>query len=298
MNTNSYIKGFLSSGSSYWDRFWFTPFPERLSSIFRIVHGGALLAFLLAWWKNGSEWLSTAGFHTPNELTPPLDPSLLPIFGVFQFGLLILFIAGWQVRVMAGLSWLCFLYVTLVDRVSAYSINSIFLFSLAVFTLFPTKSKNASIPIAPVRLLQLAMVAIYFSSGWHKAVFGDWLDSPHVLEASIQGIYMTDFAAWALRTMPAFVWPITQYAVLAFELFSPVLFFSRQLRIYGIIAGCVFHLGIALFMDQLIYFSLQMMSFYILFLPQEIWKNLRASCAFQGSPSMILAKITKRSALL
>lgn len=290
MNIKGYLKEWWELGVSHWDRFWFAPFPVRLSSAFRIVHGCALFAFLVAWWQNSSEWLTVAGFHAPDELAGPLAPSLLPAFGVFQFGALILFISGWHVRIMAGLSWLCFLYVTLADRVSAYSINSIYLFTLVVFLLFPTKSKSESIPVAPVRLLQLALVAIYFSSGWHKAVFGDWLESPHVLEASIKGIYMTDFAAWALRIMPTWVWTVAQYAVLAFELFSPVLFFSRQLRIYGIIAGCVFHLGIALFMDQLIYFSLQMMSFYVLFLPEGVWRGV--STPFRGSPATARDKVS------
>ena len=118
-------------------------------------------------------------------------------------------------------------------------------------------------------------MTIYFSSGWHKAVSGDWLDSPSTLRTSMQGIYMTDVAAWAVVTLPLAFWAVSQYLVLAFELFSPVLFSSPKLRVGAVAAGCCFHLGIALFMDKLIYFSLQMMSFYVLFLPVDRWLRLR-----------------------
>jgi len=263
--------------SKKWNAFWFSGLPSAGYSLFRVFHGLTLLLFLAAWWQHAPEWIGSAGFHFPDELVPPLPFWALPFFAILQFGTLILLVAGWKIRTMATLSWLCLCYVTLADRISAFSINNIYLFTLIVFAVYPGATRRRNLMTAiPVRILQVAMVAIYFSSGWHKAVFGDWLDSPTVLQSVLSGIYMTDSASWAMHTFAPPFWTLAQYLSLAFELFSPVLFCAPRLRWLAIAFGCAFHLGIALFMDQLIYFSLQMMSFYILFIP---W-NTRTICSF------------------
>lgn len=251
----------------WWEHLWFAPVPCASVRIFRAAHGLTLLIFLAAWWRSAPEWIGDSGFHFPDEIMPPLQTSFLPLFGALQFGCIILFVIGWRVRWTAAITWLLLLWVTLIDRPAAFSINNIFLFTFAVMTVFPTEAPSGRIAAAPVRLLQAAMLAIYFSSGWHKAVYGDWLSSPVVLEEILKGVFRTDFAAWALRTLPPSAWTAAQYGTLAFELFSPVLFLSRRLRCVAIAIGCAFHLGIALCMEQLIYFSLQMMSFYLLFVP-------------------------------
>jgi len=253
-----------------WDTFWFSPTPSANYTLFRVCQGVTLMLYLAAWWRHAPEWIGTDGFHFPDEVFPPLPSGILPIFGIIQFGALLLFTLGWQTRLFAIVSWLCFCYVTLVDRIAAFSINSIFIFTLAIFAVYPGSGRiGGQLAATPVRLLQIALVAIYFSSGWHKAVYGNWLDSPTTLQNIMSGMFMTDIAARSLQTFPAGVWTAAQYVTLAFELFSPVLFFSRKLKWIGIAFGCVFHIGIALFMHQLIYFSLQMMSFYVLFLPAD-----------------------------
>jgi len=248
-----------------WNLFWFSEIPGRSYTTFRIVHGCTLLLFLAKWWLHAAEWIGTDGFHFPDAIVAPLPNALLPYFAALQFGALGMFIFGRGIRSSAIICWLCLMYVTLIDRIAAFSINNIYLFTLAVFVVYPFGNRNSTIVAVPVRLLQLGMVAIYFSSGWNKAVFGDWLAWPNVLQSALSGIYMNEAAAWALRMLPGWIWTILQYFTLVFELFSPVLFFSRRWRCFAMVAGCFFHIGIAVFMDQLIFFSLQMMSFYLLF---------------------------------
>ena len=271
MNRPLQINNPFQRAAGGWNLFWFAPCPRRPLDLFRLAHGGALLAYLSAWWFHAAEWLTNEGFHFPDAAVSPLPRALLPAFGLLQFGVLILFMLGWKPRLTAAMSWICLLYVTLADEPSAFSINSIYLFTFAVLTVFPGNPLNtAKIQVAPIRLLQFGMIAIYFSSGWNKAVYGDWLDSPTMLWTALQGIYMTDLAAWLLRTMPIKCWLVVQYAIVTFELLSPILFFTKRLRWVGILLGCTIHLGIALLMDQLIYFSLQMMSFYVLFLSDQM----------------------------
>lgn len=264
----------LRRAQNNWACFWFSEISARPYSIFRVIHGLTLFLFLATWWQQAPEWIGPNGFHFADEPAKPLPFAVLPFFSILQFGTLIFFIVGWRVRLTAAISLILLCYVTLIDRIAAFSINSIYLFTLTVFIIYPGKpTKRGTTTATPTRMLQLALVTIYFSSGWHKAVFGDWLDSPTVLRTMLSGIYMTDTAAWALHTFPDWMWMSAQYLTLAFELFSPVLFFSssHKLRWFGIAFGCLFHLGIALFMDQLIYFSLQTMSFYILFLDEKLF---------------------------
>ncbi len=79
---------------------------------------------------------------------------------------------------------------------------------------------------------------------------------------------MTDAAAWALRTFPAPFWiPWLNIRSLRLRTLLSSAFLHEKNTLFAIAAGIIFHLGIALFMDKLIFFSLQMMSFYVLFLP-------------------------------
>ncbi len=60
------------------------------------------------------------------------------------------------------------------------------------------------------------------------------------------------------------------FGSLAFELTAPLLFTRKRLIWIGIAWGILFHISIALTMHNLIYFSIQMMSFYILWLPDNL----------------------------
>src|SRR5690606_31306592 len=103
----------------------------------------------------------------------------------------------------------------------------------------------------------------YLGSGLCKALRGDWLTHSDVLWTQIQGVYATDAAAWLLRVLPGGAWSLLQHAALGFELLAPLLFMSRRLRPAGIVLGVGLHLVVAVTMYQLLYFSLQMVSFYL-----------------------------------
>ena len=82
----------------------------------------------------------------------------------------------------------------------------------------------------------------------------------------IRGLYMTDAAAWMVRTLPTWTFTVQQHIALGFELLAPVLLGVRRLRPLGFLIGVGMHLLVALTMYQLIYFSLQMIAFYAVFI--------------------------------
>jgi hypothetical protein len=92
------------------------------------------------------------------------------------------------------------------------------------------------------------------------------------LWGQVQGVFRTDVAAWALREMPRWSWDLQQHLSLAFELLAPLLFCVTRLRPVAFVLGIGFHLVIALMMKDLIFFSLQMWTFYVLFVSAAAWR--------------------------
>ena len=95
---------------------------------------------------------------------------------------------------------------------------------------------------------------------------GDWEDKVHyILWTHSQGHYKNYISAWAVNHLPMFVFSIMGVLSLVFEFAAPVLFGWRKLRHSTVVFGIIFHLSIAVLMKDLIYFSLQMITVYILF---------------------------------
>ena len=166
------------------------------------------------------------------------------------------------------------LYVSLVDPISAFTLNRLYIFTLLVLIVAPA---GPTIAAWPMRMLQWTLLTHYFASGLCKSIHGDWLKHQDVLWMQIQGLYMTDTAAWLVRTLPTWAFPLQQHLALGFELLAPVLLGVRRLRPLGFVLGIGLHLVVAVTMYQLIYFSLQMIAFYTLFIDTQAlarWRRL------------------------
>lgn len=92
----------------------------------------------------------------------------------------------------------------------------------------------------------------------------------------VQGMHRTELAALLLRSLPAWIWTAAQAGTLIFEIGAPIWFSWRRTRWLAIIAGCGLHLGIAVMMNRVGFFSLQMVSFYALFVRPEEWRRFGA----------------------
>ena len=132
-----------------------------------------------------------------------------------------------------------------------------------------------------IRIFQLTLVFQYFGAGICKWHGGNWMDNVggglfesmnYVIWSQSQGHYKNEISAWAINVWPPFLWGMFAWGTLAVETFSPVLFFmkSKPVRYAALFAGFMMHMGIAILMKDLIYFSLQMVCSYVFFLP-EAW---------------------------
>lgn len=246
------------------------------------------------------EWLTEAGFHlTKEELASMGYPEPWPLLEPWQvgvFGGLILLGGGlllWPVGMGFGrtsqlapllrrtglvLLFGTALYAQRVDYMAAFTLNKLYVGIYAVLMVAPgiwrdRESGRLMVSAAPLRVLQATLILQYFAAGLAKAS-ADWLKGGDILWGQVQGVFRTDIAAWALRNLPMWTWSVQQHVSLAFELLAPVLFCVRRLRPIAFVVGIGFHLIIALMMKDLIIFSLEMWTFYALFVPAETWRRL------------------------
>lgn len=272
-----------------WDEFWYAPMPAIRLAAFRQALLYTLALYMLARWMYAAEWLTDAGFHPSraadgiNAPQLPLVPAqLLPLLGLGLFGSIALAIFGWLRRPATLVALLLVTYVSLVDPISAFTLNRLYMVTLLLLVLAPAPDADDTMPAWPVRVLQLTLVVHYATSGVCKSLRGDWLTHNDVLWAQLQNIYMTDAAALFVRLTPTWAMTLLQHTALGFELLAPLLLGVRRLRPYGLVLGLGLHIVVAVTMYQLIYFSAQMMCFYLLFLDPGTLQRWRVRLGLGG----------------
>lgn len=266
--------------------FLFGPTDAVRLAAFRLLLAHDLLLYVLFRWRHAEEWLTPLGYHPTGAVTggaqqpvPLLAPDALPWFGVAYFGSIAALILGVRPRatiwpVLAGT-----LYVTLADRLAAFTINKLFVASLLILALAPPIVEHAgrlrTRSAWPLRALQATCIIQLFGAGVCKLRYGPWLERGDTLWHQVQVMFMTDIAAWMVRALPMWLWAILQHLALGFELLAPILLIVRPLRPLAYLLGAGMFLVIALTMYELIFFSLQMCTFFVLFVDSDRLERLR-----------------------
>lgn len=267
---------------------WFGPTDGVRVELFERLLTYGLFAYSLSWWQHAPEWLTRDGYHPSAAAShglqlpvPALPPELLWWFGALYFGSMVAVAMGLGRRVTLPILWVCLLYVTTVDRLSAFSMNKIYLVVYLVLWLAPlrtgTDESDTRLASAwPLRTLQATLILQYFGAGICKAVHGDWIAHADTLWYQMQLPYRNATAAWMVRTLPKDAFTIMQHAALAFELLAPLLLLVRRLRPIGMLWALGMHAMIALSMHKVGLFALQNVAFYVLFLSPARLQALRA----------------------
>ena len=250
---------------------------------FRVLFTVTFIIYLTERFLYAKEWLTNEGFHLTNTtkmwyhtyIMPTLEVWMIPVFAIIIVVSSFLFI--FQIRPKLSVTFLLLvsIYIQSVDPISSFTLNKFYTTFFFLFLVSPEPNAKNKITAFPIRIVQLTVVVHYCTSGLCKVIHGDWLENPNILWTQVQGIYVTDFGAWMLRITPLAVWSMTGTVALLFELFAPILFYLKKSRKSTLIIGFGFHMIIALMMHQLIYFSLQMISFYILFLDENTFFSIK-----------------------
>ena len=249
-------------------RWSFYPVDAVRLLTFRLLFGHALFIYMLFRWRHAAEWLTAGGYHPSSAVTgglqqpvPLLPAAALPWFGLAYFAAILALIVGLRPRLTLWAVLAGTVYVTVADRLAAFTINKLFVAGLLILALSPpiTTNTDGSLQLRsawPLRVLQTTFVLQMFGAGICKVRFGDWIGQSDTLWHQVQLAFMTDIAAWMVRELPMWLWAVLQYLALGFELAAPLLFMVRRLRPLGYLMGMGMLATISLTMYELIFLSL------------------------------------------
>lgn len=259
---------------------WFAPIRPARLRVFERVFAATFILYMGAWLHGAEEWLTTAGFHYPLDLSdraysiplPPLPPAWLWPFVAVLIGAPLLVVLGIARRPALLVTTLCAFYVQRVDTYSAFTINKLYLVCFLLLLLAPAPrevavegGRAARQSAWPLRVIQATLIIQYGTAGICKVLHGDWLKRADILVGHSVGLYRTEAAAWLIDVLPHWAWVVQGVMALGFELLAPVLFIVKRLRPVAYVIGVGMHVVIALMMVDLIWFSLQMVTFYLVF---------------------------------
>jgi hypothetical protein len=294
-----------------WDSVWFRPFDPVSVGVFRVCLGLLLLTFLTAHAANWDRNYSPDGIRSLDAMDPTrAHQSRLSVFywtegkvpveaflwvGIFGA---VCFTVGLGTR---PVTLLLFVLLTSMSHANKYLISGEdIVFRMLLFfgcfaplgralsvdawlrrRLLPNAAGRAEPSVWAVRLMQVNIALVYALSVPRK-LDGDaaWLDGT--------AIYWTMLdTTWSRGPWPevfqgtrgVVLSAVATYGTLLFEAAFPLLVWFRPLRLYVLAALAALHLGIALFMQNLVFFSLAMVCSFWLFVPPETTRRIGARIA-------------------
>lgn len=265
---------------------WFEPIQPARLRVFEKAFAITFIYYVASWGLFAREWLTTEGFHFSAEATsasypppmPPLPPEWLVPFMVVIFAAPTFVILGIGRRPALFITFVCAIYIQLVEIAAAFTLNKLYIMFFLVLLIAPRPQKVAvegeeepqlRQSAWPVRLIQSTLIIQYCSAGICKVAHGDWLKRADILYSHAVGLYRNTLATLAIHHLPKSLWVVQGVIALLFECLAPALFLIMKLRWIAIFVGVGMHIFIALLMKDLIFFSAQMIAFYILFLPDK-----------------------------
>ncbi len=126
-------------------------------------------------------------------------------------------------------------------------------------------------PIWPLRLMQVQVCAVYFTSGLAKQRGTDWLGGLATIRAILNPAVGRFSNAFLNQFAPFFMSPFFHFSeqvTLYWELLFPFLMLQRHLRYGALAVGVMVHCGIFI-LFQVHFFSFAMVSCYLSLVPAE-----------------------------
>lgn len=294
------------------DRFFFT-FSAPLSiAFFRIMFGVTLLINVLLRLPHTEEYFTDQSGVPVNEAFMLLPEFFQPMFTWYPRTLEVAW--GFQIALILALLFLIFgvfgrigtrvmAFVALVGHLALiqrnYSIvygadmvSTFWLFGLCFMDsserlsvrrwLYRRQKKNfvfepqwsRVLTSVGARLTQIQLCVIYMYTGFEKLKGGDWWDQSAVWKVlGNEQLMLADLSF--LKNVPLVI-ALATWGTVLFEVYVPVLIWSKTTRKWILMAGWALHLGIALTMGLFI-FSFTMMAAYLLFVDPRWLERFLAS---------------------
>jgi hypothetical protein len=174
----------------------------------------------------------------------PLLPPLVTTTAFIAYGLCcIALVLDCKQKFFAALPVLVLAYYGSRDWMAAGFHFDVLLWIMFVALLFDHEGRNPC-----RRIVQVSVAACYFYAGLSKILFPDFING-----CSFESIF-NDGQSWASffhpQPMPRTWWLVFSWLTILGELFLPVALFVKKTRRIALISAVIFHMGIALLLDQ------------------------------------------------
>lgn len=268
---------------------WFKPFHLGYFQIYEWILCATMLYYFGGYLMQIEWWIGDMGFHASAEATsahylapPPVPPAewYNTIIMGFTFSCGV-YLFGYGRRILNWVFFALCVYVQAVDQPSAFTINRMliiyfFLLALRSPVFMETDETGTEQPMVSgwlARIIQITLGLQYTASGFCK-MDGGWIRNGELVWNTVwtqsQGHYKNLISAWAVNDLPMPFWYGITLLTIVFETGAIILFFWNRTRLATVFIGIAMHIGIAILMKDLIFFSVQMMTAYVFFLP-ETW---------------------------
>ena len=278
---------------------WFRPVSARPLAGLR-VGLPLLLLFHLVWLSNDVLSLHGGRGIIPWELTdllrnpgvpglPTLAKAFLPL-GISAHTAVILLLSGYagsllalalglHPRLSAFLAWGLHLSFVTSGSASYYGVDRLattFLFYLVVFpsgrawtfgTRAASSSREGTIPVGCLRVMQVHLCVIYLAAGFDKALGRQWWNGEAIWQALSQPAFSTFDLSWLAKY--SWIPMLAGWATLLVEIGYVFFMWPHRTRRVWFIATLGLHLGIGLFMGLVFFSSVMILLTVCLFMIPE-----------------------------
>jgi len=290
-------RGPLSTAVGAWNRFWFAEFDPHGLGVFRIALGVLLVVFLVACYPSWDRFFAADGVLSLVDLDP--DRATADRWNVFYWTeSLCTPLVWWFVATLAAVCFtlgletrlativLYVLVVSMIHRTGMITNGEDFVFRMLLFyscfaplgralsldSALRERRGAAALPpprIWAVRLAQINVALVYAISMPYKLADDvAWTDGTAIYWAMTSNLWSR--WPWPELFYGGLLSAIFSYGTILVEGAFPLFVWFRRTKMPVIIALAGLHVGIALFLQNVTFFSLSMVCALVLFVPPEL----------------------------
>ena len=289
----------MKSILKFWNSFWFSEAELIPVSVFRIFFGILLCVMFIAYLPNWERFYDVNGIVSLNDKSIPhiynflsvfnLTDGKIPIIVYWFIGFIssIAFAVGYKTRIFTVILYV--LYTSMMNRnhFIAYGEDNIIRmllfyscfaplgYRLSVDSFLNKKLKNKKFEVWSIRLMQVNIALIYLISTPYKLLY----DPSWVHGTAIYWTVMSN--NWSRFPCPelfykgnAFLSKLVSYSALVVEFSFPIFVWLSKTKLFAIAFIGVLHLGIALLIPNVTFFTLCMVCSFWVFVPERVVQNL------------------------
>lgn len=303
-----------------WDEFWFSRFDPVSVSMFRICLGILMIMFYIANFPNWERFYAVDGMNSldPKNLLSvnwwsifSWTEGILPIKFYWWLGFLstIAFTLGFQTRVVTILLYVLQTSMNMRDwfvingedhifrMILFYSCFAPLNHSLSVDNYLRKKkfekkglNDNRDLPLIwPIRLMQINILLIYVINVPNKLTDDvAWINGEAIYWTMANNMWSHQMFTEYFYKWDCLLSKIFSYGTILIEGLFPILIWIRETKLLILLAITSLHIGVALIIPNVTFFTLSMVCLFWVFMPPEItWKIIH-----KGLPRQLFMSIS------